>query len=236
MAFTFVQSVAASSVNTATFSGPSTTGDLVKFALAVALTAPASTPTVTVTDNGGVNVYVQAGTPAEVLYGGAFDIYLFDFTCLNFTAPSGNLVITGTAGGTIAFYGGVGASEYGVPHGTTIDPGSYNTASSVATPGMPITTSLTASGELLVFCAFFTSTLGVPVAGWNLRGNSSLMAIVDNLNGPAAGSQSFNPISQSGSGAWEATITGFYTPVAPAGGGVGNSLIGPYNFWGGGFS
>lgn len=211
MAFTFVQSAAAPSTNAVSFSGLSTSADLVKFTLAVAVSIPGAAPTVTVADNGGVNVYTLAGTPALVDDAEAFNVYLYDYTCFGFIAPSGNLTITGTAS-TVLFYGGAAASEYGVPHGTVIDPTSYNTASNASSVGMPITTTLTAANELLVFCEFCAGTLGAPAAGWNLRANN-LVGIVDNLAGPAAGPQSLNPISQVAANAWEATITGFYTPT-----------------------
>jgi hypothetical protein len=234
MAFTFVQSAVAPSTNAVSFSAPSTSADLVKFFVMVAVSFPGTAPTVMVADNGGVNVYTLSGTPALVDDAGAFNFYLYDYSCFGFVAPGGNLTITGTAS-TVLFYGGAVAAEYGVPRGTIIDPSSYATGSNPATVGMPVTTTLTKAGELLVFAEFCNGTLGSPATGWNLRANN-LIGLLDNLTGPATGTQTLTPISQTAPSVWEATLTGFYTPVAPAGGGVGGSLVGPYNFWGGGFN
>lgn len=147
-----------------------------------------------------------------------FDFYLFTFYCINLKVPAGNLTVTAVqSGALVANYSSM--VEYGVPTGLAVDPTSYGSAvdSTGATFGFPVPTNLSTTGELVVFFGYYYSgTLGSPIAGWNVRkANGNYFASLDNLNGPAAGAQTLNPISQTAQNYWEATVVAFYVPVTP---------------------
>jgi hypothetical protein len=217
MAYTYVQQNTAST-NSLSLGAASTKGDLIVFAVVPYMPHGAAAPTYSAVDNGSGNMWVQAGPPVFFNYVNTYDIYLFSFFCLSINPPAGVLTLTAnrTSGSVPAAYW-TALAEYGVPVGTALDQLSYGVATSgVATSvGMPVSTNLSTSGELLVFPQFnLNGTLGSPIAGWNLRING-YTSILDNLSGPAAGAQTINPISLTAANQWDAALFAFYVPPPP---------------------
>lgn len=209
----FVQASTVNAALSASFTSPSNNGDLVAFGITVYMAYPAAAPSITIADNSSGNVWIQAGPPAVFNYGpGTYNIYQFVFYCLGIKAPAGNLTVTATVPGEILTI--CGMTEYSLVVGTIVDPTSYAKNSDTNSVGMPVTTSLSGTAELLLFFEFCLGTLGSPISGWNLRA-VNLMGMLDNLSGPSSGSQTINPISQTGNNYWEAVLLGFYVPAPP---------------------
>jgi hypothetical protein len=238
MPFTFNQAASAQS-GTSAFGGVSTTGDLVFCAIAALMATNAAPNSVTVIDTAGTgNVYTQAGPPtASISLLGDF-LFLYLFYC-NGIIASGSAMTVGASsfGGSSPALSWSSILEYGKPAGAIVDPLSYaNPTGSGA--AISVNTTLTKASELLVCFTFTTlQTTGTAGTGWAQRNyTTGYVMSVDQLAGGAAGSNALNPANQT-AGPWGAVFQAFYVPaVAPSGGGVGGSLIGPMDFWGGGFS
>jgi hypothetical protein len=236
MPFTFIQAASAQATSVA-FPGVSTTGDLVVAAVGALNTTNVAPTSATVFDTAGTgNVYTQAGAPAaSIPFSGDF-LFLYLFYCNSFIA-SGSAITVAVTFSPSAALAYTSILEYGKPAGTIIDPLSYANPTGSGTV-VNVSTTLTKASELLVCFPFGIQPSGLtPGTGWTQRNYTTTQLMsVDQLSGGTAGSNALTPANQSPTGAWGAVFQAFYVPGGGGGGGVGGSLIGAYDFWGGGSS